>query len=328
MTNTIVVQEMGLSETMELGKILAQSGYFQDSKDAAQAIVKILAGRELGFGPIASMTGINVIKGKVALSSNLMAASIKRSGKYNYRVTSLDDTGCTVEFYEGSNKIGVSTFTMADAKTAGLAGDNWKKFPKNMCFARAISNGAKWYCPDLSGGPVYTPDELGAEIDGETGEMLDITPQPAPVVISEPVQVTTAKAPERKPVAPAELEEKVRNYTQYLSDNPTVGGKYFDNETFEPLPVELHPFGKKTAGLIAKKMSDVLESVDTYHAVLEYLTGCDSAKKLTAAQAAALIRLMFNGSAETVSFETPVTDIAITELKAVAALVTDNELPF
>ena len=43
-----------------------------------------------------------------------------------------------------------------------FAGDNWRKYPKNMLFARAISNGVKWHCPDvMNGQPVYTPDEMG-----------------------------------------------------------------------------------------------------------------------------------------------------------------------
>lgn len=171
--NELSVRDINFSETMQLGEVLSKSGFFQDSQSSAQAIVKILAGRELGFGPVASMTGVNVIKGKVSLSANLIAASVKRSGRYNYRVAKLDDTTCTIKFYEGKEEIGESTFTMADANKAGLSTDNWRKFPKNMLFARAMSNGAKWYCPDLSGGPLYTPDELGAEIDGETGEIIN-----------------------------------------------------------------------------------------------------------------------------------------------------------
>ena len=172
-----------LDDTMTLGKVLAQSGYFADSREAAQAVVKILAGQELGFGPIASMTGVNIIKGKVTLSANLIASAIKRSGRYNYRVVTLTDEACRIDFYEAGERIGTSEFTMQNAKDAGLAtGDNWRKFSRNMLFARAISNGAKWYCPDLSGGPIYTPEELGATVDGETGEVID---QPARTVTIE-----------------------------------------------------------------------------------------------------------------------------------------------
>ncbi len=193
-----------LDDTMTLGKVLAASGYFADSREAAQAVVKVLAGAELGFGPIASMTGVNIIKGKVSLSANLIAAAIKRSGRYNYRVVSLTDTDCRIDFYEAGERVGTSTFTADDAKLAGLGGDNWRKFPRNMLFARAISNGAKWYCPDLSGGPLYTPEELGATIDGETGEVVDVpvvvkpaAAQPAPdQPAAVPFKMTTQGAVE------------------------------------------------------------------------------------------------------------------------------------
>lgn len=160
-------------DLMTLGGVLAKSGFFTDSKSEAQAIVKVLAGQELGFGPVASMTGIFIVKGRVTLSANLMAAAVKRSGKYNYRIVEHTDTECALEFFEDGESVGVSKFTKQDAAKAKLSGDNWTKYPRNMLFARAMSNGAKFYCPDIFGGPIYTPDELGAEIDGENGEIVD-----------------------------------------------------------------------------------------------------------------------------------------------------------
>lgn len=172
--NTDLVRQQ--PDVMTLGNVFAKSGYFQDAKDAAQAVVKMLAGQELGFGPVASMTGVFIVKGRVTLSANLQAAAIKRSGKYDYRVMELSEAACKISFLERSGAqwvpIGESSFTMEDAKTAGLVNENYKKFARNMLFARAMSNGAKWYCADVFGGPVYTPDELGAVIDMETGEML------------------------------------------------------------------------------------------------------------------------------------------------------------
>lgn len=158
---------------MELGNVLSRSGYFSDVRDVAQAIVKVLAGREMGFGPIASMTGIYIVKGKPSMGANLIAAAVKRSGKYDYRVRTHTADECSIEFYEridGKRElIGVSTFTKADAIKAGT--QNLDKFPRNMFFARAMSNGAKWYCADVFGGPIYTPEELGATVDDD-GEVI------------------------------------------------------------------------------------------------------------------------------------------------------------
>lgn len=172
MSNQLAVREdMPLAQ---LGQVLAQSGFFEDSKDANKAIVKVLAGREMGFSPIASMTGISIIKGRVAVGANLIASAIKRSGRYDYRVRELTDKVCRIEFFEGVKSAGVSEFSEADAQKAGT--QNMGKFPRNMLFARAISNGAKWYCPDIFGGPIYTPDELGATVN-EDGEVVEQTQQ-------------------------------------------------------------------------------------------------------------------------------------------------------
>ena len=184
-----------------LGELLAKSGYFKDSQQAGQAVVKVLAGRELGFGPIASMTGINIIQGKIGIGANLIAAAVKRSGRYDYRVLTMTEKVCDIEFFEVINgkreSIGKSTFTAEDAAKAGT--QNMGKFPRNMLFARAISNGVKWYTPDVTGGPVYTPEELGATVN-EDGEIIDAAPvKAAPYVAPEPP----------KPAAPATWAGKV-----------------------------------------------------------------------------------------------------------------------
>jgi hypothetical protein len=190
-----------------LGNLLAASGYFTDTRDAAQAVVKVMAGAELGFPTIASMTGVYIVKGRVTLSANLLAAAIKRHPRYDYRVRSLTNDACEVVFFEDGKEAGASEFTMDDARTAGLAGgDNWKKFPRNMLFARAISNGAKFFCPDVfAGAPIYTPDELGAEIDPETGELAvgNVTPVPTrPEPTPTPEPSPPAPAPEPAPPTP------------------------------------------------------------------------------------------------------------------------------
>jgi len=158
--------------TREVAAACAGSGFFADSRDAGQAIVKMAAARELGMGPMAGMTGVYIVKGRVTLSANLMAAAIQKSGTHRYRVRKHTNQECSIEFFEKEadgtwESLATVTFTEADAKAAGLSsGDNWRKYPKNMLFARAMSNGAKWHTPGVfAGNPVYTPDELDSSAE-------------------------------------------------------------------------------------------------------------------------------------------------------------------
>lgn len=150
-----------VNEAMQLGEVLYKSGYFADVKNAAQAVVKILRGQELGIPPVTALEQVYVISGKTALGASLIASKIKASGKYNYKIKRLDDNGCELIFYENGKEVGTSVFTFEDAKKAGLTGrETWQKYPRNLYFARALSNGAKWYCPDIFSGAIYVPEEL------------------------------------------------------------------------------------------------------------------------------------------------------------------------
>jgi len=169
------------ADVQRIAEMFALSNYF-DAKGTtpvavAQLVTKIMAGRELGYGPFASVNGIHVIQGRTALGANLMAAAVKASGRYDYRVRQMTAEVCEIEFFERVDgkreSLGVSSFTAADAKAAGT--QNMQKFARNMLFARAMSNGVKWFCPDVfNGETVYVPEELGAEVDGE-GNVIDTT---------------------------------------------------------------------------------------------------------------------------------------------------------
>lgn len=179
-TELAVRDGVNVAELRQTAQLLAASGYFEAKGSAEQAVAqlatKILAGREMGFGPFASVNGIHIIQGKPTVSANLMAAAVKASGRYDYRVRQMDDSAVSIEFFAivGGKResLGVSTFTMDDAKKAGT--QNLQKFARNMLFARAMSNGVRWYCPDVfMAGGVYTPEEMGAMV--EDGEYVEFT---------------------------------------------------------------------------------------------------------------------------------------------------------
>lgn len=174
----LTVQQMPVGDIMTMAKTFAESGMFADTRQAAQAFVKIQAGQEIGIAPFQAMSGIHIIKGKPTIGAGIIASKIKGSGKYDYRVIKQDDSLCSIDFYQGKEKIGNSSFTIAEAKKAGT--QNLDKFPKNMLFARAISNGVKWYCPDVFSGPVYVPEEMGNLTEDAT--YTDITPTKEPEI--------------------------------------------------------------------------------------------------------------------------------------------------
>lgn len=160
--------------TEKLGQIMVKSGFFKDTRDEAQAIVKILYGKELGFGPMASMLGVYIVEGRPSLSAQLIASAIQKSGTYRYRVREWTATVCRIEFFERGESLGESSFSMEDATRAGLAGKQvWKAYSKAMLWARAISQGARAYTPDVFNGAIYTPEELGAVVNAE-GDVIDV----------------------------------------------------------------------------------------------------------------------------------------------------------
>lgn len=142
-----------LKEPMSIAKVFVESGLFTDVKSQAQAVVKILAGREVGLTPFQSMKDIYIVNGKLAMQANAMASLVKTNPKYDYKVEIITNEECKISFWEikGDKKeeIGISTFTVKDAAKAGVINkDPWKAYPRNLLFARALSNGVRFYCPD------------------------------------------------------------------------------------------------------------------------------------------------------------------------------------
>lgn len=167
--------QISLSEIERLAVHFGESGLFGIGKQAqSQCIVKMLAGKELGIAPFTAIKEIYVIAGKLVLSSHLMAILIKKHPSYDYKIKEHTDQTCAIEFFENGISQGVSIFTMDDAKKAGLLTDQklYNKYTKNMLYARALSNGAKWYCPLVFGGGVYAPDEI-PQIETDQG-FIDI----------------------------------------------------------------------------------------------------------------------------------------------------------
>lgn len=248
MNALVPVQAYDLEVIQRTAKLLAVSGYFDAKGDGvvaiAQLATKILAGRELGFGPFAAARGIYIIKGTPAISANLMASAVKGSGRYDYRVRELTDTNVSIEFFQvlASGKrepLGVSSFSAADAKKAGT--QNMDRFPRNMLFARAMSNGVRFYCPDVfAGNAVYVPEELGANVDDD-GNVVNGDFRDVDTMTGEIAQTSTDTAQTTRSGPPVQPEESFgddsRAATTPADDTPNPSG-WFHAEIAKTFPKE------------------------------------------------------------------------------------------
>lgn len=170
-TNLMKTNEnLSIEQIQKISEIFVQSGLFQGVESFAKAFVKVQAGNEIGIKPFAAMSGIHIISGKPVIGAGIIASRIKASTKYDYKIRELNDRVCIIDFYQGADYIGSETFTIDDAKKAGTK--NLDKFAKNMLFARAISNGVKFYCPDVFDGPVYVAEEMNMETEDVKHEVV------------------------------------------------------------------------------------------------------------------------------------------------------------
>jgi hypothetical protein len=171
-------------DPVALAKHFFDSGFFPDLNSMSQAVVKIVAGEELGLGPMTSMQGFHIIKGKPAMSANLLGVKAKQSGRYNFRPVEVDDKHAKIAWFENGKAVGHTEFTIEQAKKAKLIAKDsgWEKYPEDLLFARALSRGVRRFCPEVTAGvPAYTPEELGAEVD-QQGEPVHVEATVQPVV--------------------------------------------------------------------------------------------------------------------------------------------------
>lgn len=152
-----------LSDVLRLAETLAQArgGFIPDHfKNAAQVAAVILAGRELGVGPMAALRSFYLVNGKLGMDASFVSGRMLAHGIALEWLRD-DDECASVRLTRAGMPPYTSTFTRQDAERAGLWGSaTWRKYPRAMLRARAITAGARAYAADAFSGSVYTPDEL------------------------------------------------------------------------------------------------------------------------------------------------------------------------
>lgn len=183
-------QQINYAKAMAVSNLLPVA--YQNHPE--NVLVALEQGRALGIAPIQAMNQINVIKGKPALSADLIAALVRRAG-HRLRVEG-DDTYAQATVIRADDPDYIPKpvrWDMERAKRAGLLGNpSWQKYPAAMLRARAISEAARAWANDALYGFIYTPEELDnnwlPDADPDTGEPVQATQQEQQAAPPQPAQ--------------------------------------------------------------------------------------------------------------------------------------------
>ena len=165
------------NQMMEAAKTLVKSGFLPDNiKTPEQCIAVMMTGNELGLKPMESLKSLYVIKGKVGMASQIMLALVRRSGLLEYIKFGETEDMCTVTVKRINEEPYSYSFTMADARRAGLVtgkpGAGWTNYPNLMLRWRALAGNLRVTFPDILAG-MYTFEELGANIDPQSEKVIE-----------------------------------------------------------------------------------------------------------------------------------------------------------
>lgn len=168
---TDLVLAGSLEERINYAKALAASDLLPQAYRGkpANVMIALELGNALGIAPTTALYGINVIQGKPTLGAETMRAVVLAHG-HRFDVIAFSDTEAVVRVARRERPEDTSdfSFTIADARRAGLAGGNYDKYPKAMLLARATTQACRAIFPDVLAGVSYAPEELEPVVVAET----------------------------------------------------------------------------------------------------------------------------------------------------------------
>lgn len=187
-------------------------------KTAAQLMIILTAGAELGFGPTWALRNVASFNGQAMVHSDGPISLVMRSGLMEWQRSGhtgpvgRDDHAAWFEVKrKGVEEPVRRSFSVAEAKQAGLWGkDIWKAYPARMLLMRARAYALRDLFADVLGGIGILEEHLGASEPvaeatvGSAGLLAALTSEPA----EQAIDVDTADwVPVGDEPTPEEVEE-------------------------------------------------------------------------------------------------------------------------
>ncbi len=212
MTKEIAIQNNSFEREVQtlqtIAKTAQASGLYAGVGGEAKIFMILLAAKELGIPPMQALNkGIYNIQGSIEISARLMTAMIRRAG-HSIIVKECSADICIMQGKRAdTGDTFTAQFSKEDAIRAGLLSrKNWKDYPEDMMYARAMSRLARRLFADVIG---------TAYVEGEIRDLKEpkedsIEPQEAEVTVEDV-----------KPETPEEANETFEAFAKnYADENP------------------------------------------------------------------------------------------------------------
>ncbi len=191
---------------MKLAELVAGTGFAPKTYKGKpeECLMAMMAGNEVGLGPMASLQNIAVINGYPSVFGDAALALVKASSDYEFLHETFSEDGKTAicQAKRKGEQESVRTFSMEDAAKAGLLNKDgpWKQYTKRMLQMRARA----WAIRD-----VWPHVLKGLSIKEEIQD------------ISDPVNVTPNAEPE--PLKPNPIDEQRERLDTILANAIEAG---------------------------------------------------------------------------------------------------------
>jgi len=164
-----------IQNTQKMYQLLMQAPHYKRmGSEGVYAIIE--KAKSVGVQPIDALNGgMYFVQGKVEMTAAMMNQLIRMHKHSVTKDKKSNDQICILHGKRADNgDTWVASFSIEEAKRAGIYRNQWQKYPQDMLFARALSRLARQLFPDIIKG-CYVQGEIGY------APPLDTPPEPSGV---------------------------------------------------------------------------------------------------------------------------------------------------
>lgn len=212
-TNPLLPSGNELATMWRMAKAFAASGLMPKGMEAPERLlVAIEYGLEVGLKPFQAVQSVAVINGRPGVYGDAALALVLASPvcEYVHEEEIRDEGGKLIGWRCRAKRAGkqevIRTFTVDDAKTAGLWGKGgpWSQYPSRMLQMRARGFALRDAFPDVLKG-VYLVEELMTEAAPQTVQLPPV--QEALTELKAQLQETEPNPVDEQPLEPIEPDD-------------------------------------------------------------------------------------------------------------------------